>query len=119
MKLFLNTILFPFRWLRERAIRWLLTLRAKGQVESMRLAIAEADKIKKTTGRKAIVVYNKSTKRWECIEKQALKRMHKVHKAVKANDRRKRDKQVLAATDTKGMSLERVKGIEKKQVSAS
>lgn len=119
MKRLFNTITSPFRWLRERLIRGLLKLRAKGQVASLRLAIAEADKIKMATGRKVLVVYNKATQQWECVEKQALKRMHKVRKAVTANDRRKRGRVTTSPKDNKGMTLERVKTIEKKHVYAT
>lgn len=102
MTKFLNIIFSPFRFIRDQLIRGLLKLRAKGQVASMRQAIEEADKIKKETGQKALVVYNRSTRQWEAIKKRQLKDAHKRRKASK-------DKST-------GMKHGRTKEIEKKSV---
>lgn len=116
MRKFLNILFYPFRALRVFLINQLLKLRARLQMATMREAIQAADKIKQQTGKKVLVVYNNATKQWEPLEKQLLKLAHKKMKKVNANRRRKRGKEKIEGT---GMTLERVKVIEKKSVYAS
>lgn len=54
--------------------QWAMRMSARLSIKSLRKAILDADKIKQTTGRKAIVVLNKSTNEYEAIEKKLLKR---------------------------------------------
>lgn len=117
MKKFLNIIFYPFRVLRVFMINQLLKLRARLQMATMRDAIKAADKIHKETGKKVLVIYNNATKAWEPIEKQLLKLAHKKLKKVNANAKRKRGKEDLDAAG--GMTLNRVKVIEKKSVYAT
>ncbi len=105
MKQILTYIAAPFRWIRDLLIRGLLKLRALAQVQSLRDAIAEADRIHKETGKKVLVVYNKATKQWEAIEKQLLKAAHKKHKAYNRG-----------RSTEPGIPLNRVKQIEKRSV---
>lgn len=54
--------------------KWAMRMSAKLTIKSLRKAVQQADAIKSTTGRKAIVVFNKTTNEYEAIEKKILKR---------------------------------------------
>ncbi len=54
---------------------WAMRLSARLKIQSLRKAIAKADEIQRTTGRKCLVVFNKSSNEYEAIEKKILKRV--------------------------------------------
>lgn len=58
---------------RKQLINQLLKLKNKLTFQSLRIAIDNADKNKKETGRKNIVVYNTTTKEFEPMQKKVLK----------------------------------------------
>lgn len=105
MKQILNIILYPLRAFRSFLIQRLLRFKAKLHVGSLRDAIKEADRLKKETKRKHLVIFNKATGQWETIQKQQLKAAHQKHKLYNRGK-----------VDQDGLTLQRVKQIEKKSV---
>lgn len=58
-------------------IGWLLLLRSKLRMQSLREAIQEADKVKAETKCKMIVVFNSTSGKYEPVKKKTLKLAHK------------------------------------------
>lgn len=119
IKKYLAIILFflvaPFYWAKRNLVMYLLRLRAKLRISSLREAINEADKDKSTTGRKNIVVFNTTSGKYEPVQKRVLKVVsqrtkNKSNKAM-TKGRVKMMKQKVRAFDT-----ERVKQIENKSL---
>lgn len=73
----LATLLWIFR---SSIISYLIRLRTKMSLASIRTSIHEADADKAKTGRKNIVVYNADTKRFEPVQKKQLKKVSKMKK---------------------------------------
>ena len=69
----IGTIILLIRVFRVQILRWLIRLRAKLKVKSLREAIEDADKDKKKTGRKNMVVFNAASGRYEPLQKRILK----------------------------------------------
>lgn len=69
------TTLLVLRVFRKPIRNWLLRLRAKMQIHSLRNAIAGADEDKAETGRKNMVVYNTVSGEFEPLQKRVLKRI--------------------------------------------
>lgn len=67
------TTLILARIFRKRILGWLIRLRSKLQIRSLREAIGEADKNKADTGRKNMVVFNTVSGKYEPLQKRLLK----------------------------------------------
>lgn len=100
--------------MRKRIVRFLLRMRAKIRIRSMRVAIAEADDIKRTSGKKTLVVFNNHSGMYEPVKKSTLKTAVKIHK-VKRN-RRQTDGRKPQTRVRGRFTNDRVKVIEKKSV---
>lgn len=109
-------VLGLLRAFRDPIARWLIRLRGKLQIQSLRFAIEDADKDKAKTGRKNMVVFNKETGKFEPIQKRLLKvasrnSKNKSNKAM--TDGRKR---MMKQTKKRVFTPEKVKSLEKKSV---
>lgn len=109
------TALFLFiRMNRMRILKWLLGLRARLQIQSLRTAIYGADKDKEETQRKNMVVFNSVSGKFEPVTKQLLKNAERVGKrrsnAKQTEYRRKYTK------SKKKILLQSVNEIEKKSL---
>jgi hypothetical protein len=90
-------VINPWRSLRIRIIRWLFRLRGRLRKESLRDAIDQADSIKKKTGRKAMVVFNNYSGKYEPLQKRHLKGIVRkaTVKSSKTTSRSKKKKRVI------------------------
>lgn len=110
-----SVIVFLIRTNRVKIRRWLLGLKARLQLSTLREAIHEADKDKEETGRKNIVIFNSTEQRFEPIQKRTLKRLsqagkNKSNKAMTAGRKR------VLTVRKRPMTSSRVKQIEKKSL---
>lgn len=74
----IGAIILLMRVFRMQIFRWLLKLRAKLRIQSLRVAINEADKDKEKTNRKNIVVFNSTSGKYEPLQKKLLKSGAKI-----------------------------------------
>lgn len=89
----IGTILLLMRVFRMKILGWLLKLRAILKIQSLRVAINEADKDKEETQRKNMVVFNTVSGKYEPLQKRILKaaeRSGKNKNNAKLTDGRKR-----------------------------
>lgn len=84
-----------------KVISFLLKIKSKHQLETLRKAIHDADKDKEKTGRKNMVIYNSTTKKFEPVQKKILKQVSKIQKQKGGK---------------RTMSSQRIKQIEKKSL---
>lgn len=91
---------------------WLLKIRAKLKIQSLRKAINEADSDKKQTQRKNIVVFNALSGQFEAVPKKNLKRLagKKIQPIVQSGYRQKK------AVKASSISKKQVKQTEKKSL---
>lgn len=82
-------------------VKFLLKIKSKHQLETLRKAIHDADADRGKTGRKNMVIFNTTTKKFEPIQKKKLKQVSQVQK-------KKGGKRT--------MSSQRIKQIEKKSL---
>ena len=81
------------RIFRMRILKWLLNLRMKLKIQSLRSAIAGADSDKSKTNRKNMVVFNTVSGAYEPLQKRLLKTAERVSKKknnAKMTDYRKK-----------------------------
>jgi hypothetical protein len=69
IRLIIKLILF----IRKSLNRYLLRIRSKMRMNSLREAIIKADDIKDKTGRKAIVVFDNGAGQYDALQKRAMK----------------------------------------------
>lgn len=96
--------------------KWMMFLRAKLQIQSLRSAIRDADKDKEETGRKNMVVFNTHGGNFEPITKKLLKAVANKNKNKnngKLTDGRKKFMQKKKKSE---IDTEKVKTIEKKSL---
>jgi hypothetical protein len=110
------TVLLLLRIFRKPVSRWLIKIRAKLQIHSLREAIADADHDKQTTGRKNMVVFNQSSGKFEPLQKRLLKiasnnTRNKSNKAMTEGR-----KKMMQKKKTRVFDNNRVKQIEKKSL---
>lgn len=84
-----------------KVVAFLLRIKSKHQLETLRKAIHDADADRGKTGRKNMVIFNTTTKKFEPIQKKKLKQVSQVQK-------KKGGKRT--------MSSQRIKQIEKKSL---
>lgn len=79
-----------------KVISFLLKIKSKHQLETLRKAIHDADKDKEKTGRKNMVIYNSTTKKFEPVQKKILKQVSKIQKqkGIKRTMKSQRIKQI-------------------------
>lgn len=116
LKKILSKLLFPLLWLRGQFIKYLIKLRARLHISSLRTAIVDADKDKDRTGRKNIVVFNSHNGVFEPIQKKQLKaiansRKNTSNKAMTPGRRKMMQKRKARIVDQ-----EQIKTIEKKSL---
>lgn len=73
-------VVLLIRVFRIHILRWLLKLRARLQIRSLRTAIEDADTDKADTGRKNMVVFNTASGKFEPLTKKLLKTAEKAGK---------------------------------------
>lgn len=100
------------RVFRGRIRQWLIQLRAKLQIRSLRTAIADADKDKKETNRKNLVVFNTVSGKFEPLQKKMLKRMAAIKEQPKVLNGYKQQK----AVKKYNITGDKVKVVEKKSL---
>lgn len=114
MKFIKRIINFIRQWLFGRLVK----MRAKLRMGTLREAIQDADNIKATTDRKAIVIFNNHSGKFEAIEKQKLKRIAKngrvKHQRAQTEGRKRLDKKTPGV-----ITYDRVKQLEKKSAYVS
>jgi hypothetical protein len=106
----------PLVWGKVRLIRYLLRLRAKLQISSLKEAIHDADKDKEKTGRKNMVVFNTTSGKYEPVQKKLLKAATRVGKNKSNKALTEGRKRMLKQTRERAFTNERVKQIEKKSL---
>lgn len=79
-----------------RVVKFLLKIKSKHQLETLRTAIHAADSDKEKTGRKNMVIYNSTTKKFEPVQKKILKQVSKIQKqkGIKRTMKSQRIKQI-------------------------
>jgi hypothetical protein len=70
----------PFIWIRNCVVKFLLRVRSKLHIRSLRQAINDADKDKSETQRKNMVVFNTASGEYEPLQKRLLKTAAKAGK---------------------------------------
>jgi hypothetical protein len=70
---FILLVMLPFIWIRNQVVKYLIRLRSKLHIRSLRTAINGADKDKDLTGRKNMVVFNTASGEYEPLQKRLLK----------------------------------------------
>lgn len=108
--------MWPWKKFTSWLIKKLLSLRAKLQLGSLRVAIGEADKDKAKTDRKNMVVFNAYSGKYEPLQKKALKahansRKNKSNKAMTEGRKKMMKKKPARVID-----MEKVKQIEEKSL---
>lgn len=63
-----------------KVVSWLLKIKSRHQLETLRNAIHAADSDKEKTGRKNMVIFNTTTKKFEPVQKKLLKQVNQVQK---------------------------------------
>lgn len=76
----IGTVLLLLRIFRVRIVRWLIKLRSRLHIQSLRTAISEADKDKAETQRKNMVVFNTVSGQFEPLQKKVLKQIEQKGK---------------------------------------
>lgn len=76
----LSLAILMIRINRMKILQWLLRLRARLRIQSLRGAIQEADKDKAETKRKNMVVFNTASGKYEPFQKQLLKNVQMAGK---------------------------------------
>jgi len=109
--LIIATLLLVIRAFRKQIIKWLLALRAKLQIHSLRQAIDEADKDKEETKRKNMVVFNTVGGKFEPIQKKTLKRAASAGKN-KSNKKMTDGRKKMLKKKPRVITMQRVKKIE-------
>lgn len=114
----LGVFILLIRVFRKAIVSYLLKLRGRLTVASIRNAIQEADKDKEKTGRKNMVVFNTASGSFEPVQKKLLKgiaRKNRNRSNAKQTDGRKR---YLAQNpkEKSYLTSERVKTVEKKSL---
>jgi hypothetical protein len=109
-------LMWPWKKFTSWLIKKLLSLRAKLQLGSLRVAIGEADKDKAKTDRKNMVVFNAYSGKYEPLQKKALKahansRKNKSNKAMTEGRKKMMKKKPARVID-----MEKVKQIEEKSL---
>lgn len=66
-------------------VKFLLAIKTRHQLETLRKAIHDADKDKAKTGRKNMVIYNSTKKKFEPVQKKLLKQVNQVQKKNKSS----------------------------------
>jgi hypothetical protein len=110
------SIILLIRVFRMQILKWLLSLRAKLQVHSLRTAISDADQDKEVTNRKNIVVFNQYTGSYEPVQKRFLK--YKSQKEKNRNNAKLTEgrKRMMRKKSKRSFSMDRVKQIEEKSL---
>mgnify|MGYP000897041550 CR=1 FL=1 len=108
----IGLVVLLLRVFRGKIVQWLFQLRAKLKLQSLRQAIADADKDKAETKRKNMVVFNTTTGTFEPVQKKLLKKIAngKKQEAVPNGFRQKR------ATKSKYITKSKVREVEKKSL---
>ena len=113
-------ILFILIWMfKQPIIKWLLSMRYKLSLHSLRGAIHDADANKEKTGRKNIVVYNSTSREYETIQKKQLKTVanglkNKNNAAMTPG--RKRNVKLNGKGKTRFIDPQRIKKTEEKSL---
>lgn len=110
------TLLILIRIFRKRIIQWLLRLRAKLQIQSLRKAIWDADKDKEKTDRKNLVVFNLSTGKYEPIQKKLLKIAANVNKNKNNAAMTEGRKRFMKKRKERSFDPERIRTMEQKSL---
>lgn len=112
---FLSGFVLVLRLLKKPLTPWLLRMRGKLFVGSLRNAINEADKDKKQTGRKNIVVFNTESESFEPAQKRLLKFL--ASKGKNKNNAKKTDgRKKFAKPLKRKLDHDQVSIIEKKSL---
>lgn len=114
--LILSAIGVTVRIFRGSIIRWLMSLRTKLQIRSLRHAIADADNNKSTTGRKTMVVFNRTAGSYETVEKKTLKTASNLFKNKNNAKMTEGRKKMAKKKPARAFDPKRVKTIEKKSL---
>ena len=108
----IGLVLLVLRVFRHKIVQWLFNLRAKLKLQSLRQAIADADKDKAETQRKNMVVFNTSTGTFEPVQKKLLKKIASTKKQDAVPNGYRMKKAVKRSYITPG----KVKEVEKKSL---
>ena len=111
----LVTLIIKFiRYIRRLLYNRLIKIRSKLRFQSLREAIDGADKIKADTGRKAMVLFNNSSGKYEALPKKVLKAVADKRK-VKGQPAQTEYRRKRPVKQSKGrFTNERIKTLEKK-----
>jgi hypothetical protein len=110
-------IFFISVWMgRKHIIKWLLRVRSKLSLHSLRDAIHAADADKSKTGRKNMVIYNTTNKVFEPIQKKQLKTVANKLKNKNNAAQKPGRKSALKKGKTRLITPERIKQTEKKSL---
>lgn len=110
------TLIILVRLFRLPILRWLMRLRAKLQIHSLRKAIKDADTDKESTGRKNMVVFNKHSGKYEPLQKRLLKAAAKSGKNKSNKAMTEGRIKMLRTKKPRVFDTDRVKQIEKKSL---
>lgn len=96
--------------------KWMMFLRAKLQIQSLRSAIRDADKNKEENGRKNMVVFNQHGGNFEPIEKKLLKKIAQHNKNKNNAAMTDGRKKFMKKKKSHYIDNDKVKTIEKKSL---
>lgn len=108
-------VVILFRVFRKPIISRLKKLKARLNIVSLRMAIEEADKMERATGRKMIVVFIESKGEYQAVEKQTLKTVANVRK-VKGQPAQTEFRKKQGVKKPGSITHNRVKVIEKRSL---
>lgn len=104
------------RVFRMKIVRWLLKLRGKLVIRSLRQAIEHADRDKDKTGRKNVVVFNTHSGKYENLQKKVLKAAATVGKNKNNAALTEGRLRMMKAKKKRQFTTDRVRQIEKKSL---
>jgi hypothetical protein len=106
----LFTMILMIRIFRVRIVKFLLAVRAKLQIRSLRNAIGEADADKALTDRKNMVAFNTASNSFETLQKKTLKSYANARK--KKNNAKMTDGRKWAMRNNKGRHAKSKRSID-------